>query len=98
MTDREILHTCPLFHINKSPSPNTPRLSMEVEPTIPVMSLAKPGGFIITIRRAEDDCDKPCIFRWNFLCDGWGPSGFVLFQHTPDGLKRVEIVPKPPPP
>ncbi|GES65444.1 hypothetical protein ATEIFO6365_0010037000 [Aspergillus terreus] len=74
--------------------PNTPRLSIEVEPTSPVISLANPGGFIVTIRRAEDDCDKPCIFRWNFLQDGWGPSGFMLFQRTPDGLKRVEGTPK----
>ncbi|KAL4747565.1 hypothetical protein BDW72DRAFT_206390 [Aspergillus terricola var. indicus] len=57
-----------------------------------------PGGFIVTICRAEDDCDKPCIFRWNFLQDGWGPSGFMLFQRTPGGLKRVEGTPKPPPP
>ncbi|KAJ5293932.1 hypothetical protein N7508_008753 [Penicillium antarcticum] len=63
------------------------------------MSLASPtGGFIVTVRRAEDDCDKPCIFRWSDLCDGWGPSGFVIFQHTPDGLKRVEVTPKRPPP
>lgn len=71
---------------------------MEIERTSPVMSLAKPRGFIITIRRAEDDCDKPCILRWNFLRDGLGPSGFMLFQHTPDGLKRVEGTPKSPPP
>ncbi|KAJ5645790.1 hypothetical protein N7490_002162 [Penicillium lividum] len=72
---------------------------MEVEPTLPVISLASPtGGFIITIRRAEDDCDKPCIFRWSGLCDGWGPSGFVIFQHTPHGLKMVEGTPKRPPP
>lgn len=99
MIDREIAPPCPLFQTNKYPSPNTPRLSMEVEPTLPVMSLANPtGGFIVTIRRAEDDCDKPCIFRWSNLCDGWGPSGFVIFQHTSDGLKRVEGTPKRPPP
>ncbi|KAJ6027628.1 hypothetical protein N7460_012445 [Penicillium canescens] len=99
MIGREIPPTCPSFQTNKYPSPNTPRLSMEVEPTLPVMSLASPtGGFIVTIRRAEDDCDKPCIFRWSDLCDGWGPSGFVIFQHTPDGLKRVEGMPKRPPP
>ncbi|KAJ5517802.1 hypothetical protein N7453_000224 [Penicillium expansum] len=56
------------------------------------------GGFIVTIRRAEDDCDKPCIFRWSALYDGWGPSGFVVFQHTPDGLERVEGKPERPPP
>ncbi|KAJ5922028.1 hypothetical protein N7516_009731 [Penicillium verrucosum] len=79
--------------------PNTPRLSMEVEPTFPAISLADPtGGFNVTIRRAEDDCDKPCIFRWSGLYDAWGPSGFVIFQHTPDGLKRIEGTPKRPPP
>ncbi|KAL4736659.1 hypothetical protein BDV11DRAFT_172724 [Aspergillus similis] len=78
--------------------PNTPRLSIQIEPTCPAVSLENPGGFIVTICRAEDDCDKPCIFRWNFLQDGWGPSGFMLFQRTPDGLKRVEGTPKPPPP
>ncbi|KAF3018336.1 hypothetical protein E8E15_006452 [Penicillium rubens] len=54
------------------------------------MSLDNPIGVIITIRRAEDDCSNPCIFRWNILRDGWGPSGFMLFQHTSDGLKKVE--------
>lgn len=70
---------------------------MEIRPS-DVISLKDPRGIIITIRRAEDDCSKPCIFRWNFLHDGWGPSGFVLFQHTSDGLKRVEGTPESPPP
>ena len=84
--------------LTNSPSLNTPRLSIEIEPTSPVISRENPGGFIVTIRRAEDDCDRPCIFRWSFLHDGWGPSGFMLFQRTPEGLKRVEGTPKPPPP
>lgn len=48
-------------------------------------------GPTITIRRAEDDCSNPCIFRWSMKRDGWGPSGFMLFQHTADGLKEVEV-------
>jgi hypothetical protein len=62
---------------------------MEIEPNR-VMSLDNPRGVIVTIRRAEGDCSNPCIFRWNILHDGWGPSGFMLFQHTSDGLKKVE--------
>ncbi|OQE22737.1 hypothetical protein PENFLA_c012G09822 [Penicillium flavigenum] len=62
------------------------------------MSLDNPRGVIITIRRAEDDCRNPCIFRWDILRDGWGPSGFMLFQHTSDGLKKVEGKHNSPPP
>jgi hypothetical protein len=96
MIDSEIHPTCTLFKTHKFPSPNTPRLSMEIESSA-VIALDNPRGVIITIRRAED-CSKPCIFRWNFLQDGWGPSGFMLFQHTSDGIKRVEGTPKSPPP
>jgi hypothetical protein len=70
---------------------------MEIQPSA-VIALDNPRGVIITIRRAEDDCSKPCIFRWNSRQDGWGPSGFMLFQHTPDGLKMVEGTPQSPPP
>ncbi|KAJ5673386.1 hypothetical protein N7507_002513 [Penicillium longicatenatum] len=55
-------------------------------------------GPLITIRRAEDDCNDPCIFRWSVEPDGWGPSGFMLFQHTSEGLKEVIVKQKSPPP
>ncbi|KAJ5164247.1 uncharacterized protein N7500_006077 [Penicillium coprophilum] len=72
---------------------------MEIESMPPVVCLSNPRlAIIVTIRRAEDDCDKPCIFRWSSIYDAWGPSGFVVFQHTPDGLKRVEGTPGRPPP
>ncbi|CAG8890836.1 unnamed protein product [Penicillium egyptiacum] len=66
---------------------------MEIEPNR-VISI----GVIITIRRAEDDYSNPCIFRWNFLHHGWGPSGFMIFQRTRDGLKKAERKHKSPPP
>ncbi|KAL5337272.1 hypothetical protein BJX70DRAFT_389328 [Aspergillus crustosus] len=35
------------------------------------MSLYNLRGFIITLRRTEDSCDTPCIFRWNaWLVEG----------------------------
>lgn len=70
---------------------------MEVEFAGDVMSLEDPRGFIVTITRT-DDSDQPCIFRWTVPHDGWGPSGFMLFQHTPNGLKRLEGNFQPPPP
>lgn len=63
---------------------------MEVQFAGKVMSLGDPRGFIVTIRRAEDDSDRPCIFRWTVTHDAWSPSGFMLFQHTPNGLKKLE--------
>ncbi|KAJ5523975.1 hypothetical protein N7494_010625 [Penicillium frequentans] len=90
MTDREILPTCTSFITNKFQRSNTPELCMEIEPSR-VIFLGNEVGPLITIRRAEDDCRNPCIFRWSIGCDGWGPSGFMLFQHTADGLKEVEV-------
>jgi len=72
-------------------------LSIEMAPSITV-SLECSLGIIVTIRRGEDGINKPCIFRWDYYCDGWGPSGFMLFKHTSEGLKKMEGNHRPPPP
>ncbi|KAJ5804569.1 uncharacterized protein N7518_000872 [Penicillium psychrosexuale] len=51
-----------------------------------------------SLRREEDGINKPCIFRWDVHCDAWGPSGFMLFKHTPEGLKNIEGNHRSPPP
>jgi hypothetical protein len=55
-------------------------------------------GINVTVHREEDGINKPCIFHWDIHCDPWGPSGFMLFQHTPEGLKKIEGNHQPPPP
>ncbi|KAJ5992001.1 hypothetical protein N7451_007725 [Penicillium sp. IBT 35674x] len=88
MTDRGILPTCTSFITNKFQSSNTPKLCMDIEPS---RFIFLEVGLIITIRRGEDDCSNPYVFRWAIECDGWGPSGFMVFQHTADGLKEAAV-------
>ncbi|KAJ5663823.1 hypothetical protein N7507_004554 [Penicillium longicatenatum] len=59
----------------------------ELAANIRISEHDRPGGIVITIRRAENDCSYPCIFRWSCQLDGWTPSGFMLFQHTPKTVK-----------
>ncbi|KAJ5420263.1 hypothetical protein N7465_002782 [Penicillium sp. CMV-2018d] len=80
-----------------SASSNTPVLSIEIAPDITV-SLDCPLSVLVTVRREEDDINKPCIFRWDVDCDAWGPSGFMLFRHTSEGLEKIEVDHRPPPP
>ncbi|CAG8416416.1 unnamed protein product [Penicillium salamii] len=68
---------------------NTPVLSIEIAPSV-THSIDDPLGFIVTVHREEDGIKKPCIFRWDVYHDAWGPSGFLLFQHTLEGLKKIE--------
>ncbi|CAG8054637.1 unnamed protein product [Penicillium nalgiovense] len=71
---------------------------MEIVPKSVTVSLTDPLGFLAIVHREEDGSNKPCIFRWSLSADAWGPSGFMLFQHTADGLKKVEGKHRPPPP
>lgn len=70
-------------------SPNTPDLIMEISPR-KVVNLTTQAGIVITIRREEDGYHGPCIFRWHERSDPWCSSGFMLFQHTPGGLRKIE--------
>lgn len=63
---------------------------MEIE-SDRVVSLTEPTGIIIiiiiTAFREQDSNDHPCIVNYDTDCDSWGPSGFMLLQHTTtDGL------------
>ncbi|CDM28848.1 unnamed protein product [Penicillium roqueforti FM164] len=74
---------------DEPPNLNTPVLSIEIAPSITV-SLNCPLGILVTVHREEDGINKPCISRWDVHCDAWGPLGFMLFRHTPQGLKNIE--------
>lgn len=64
---------------------------MEIE-SDRVVSVTEPTGIIIIVHREQDGhYEKACIFNYDTDCDPWGPSGFVLLQHTTaDGLKRLQ--------
>jgi hypothetical protein len=45
-----------------------------------------------TIRRVQDGHDKPCIFLWDLVTDGFRPWGFILLHHTAHGgLEKIEV-------
>jgi hypothetical protein len=102
MTDRESFNSAiDLYHLSRvskylqTLSSNTPVLSLEIAPGLTV-SLTEPLGILAVARREEDGSNKPCIFRWSVSSDVWGPSGYILFQHTANGLKKVEGKHRPP--
>jgi hypothetical protein len=45
----------------------------------------------VTIQRTRDSHEEPCIFNWSAHDDGYGPSGFLLFRHTANGLRKIDI-------
>ncbi|OQE22851.1 hypothetical protein PENFLA_c012G05203 [Penicillium flavigenum] len=80
----------------QAPISNTPVLCLEIAPSLTV-SLTEPLGILAVVRREEDGSNKPCIFHWSVSSDVWGPSGYILFQHTVNGLKKVGKHRLPPP-
>ncbi|KAJ6128908.1 hypothetical protein N7471_010125 [Penicillium samsonianum] len=74
-----------------------PELAKNIAPSITI-SIDRPLGILVTVHREEDGINKPRIFRWDVYCDAWGPSGFMLFHHTSEGLKKIEGNHVPPPP
>jgi len=67
-------------------SPGTPRLFLQVTSTRRQLSLTLPYVVNFTIRRAKNDgSDRPCVFRWHPLFDGFSNQGFILLQHIATG-------------
>lgn len=46
---------------------------------------------LVTIRRTRDMHEEPCIFNWSGYNDGCGPLGYLLFRHTENGLRKIDI-------
>jgi hypothetical protein len=46
---------------------------------------------LVTFQRTRDSREEPCIFSWSESNDGYGPSGFLLFRHTANGLRKIDI-------
>jgi hypothetical protein len=72
--------------------PETPHLKLELALG---SKLTEDSGchVLATIHRAGDSHEEPCIFRWGRHD---ATAAFLLFHHTPDGLRKIEIASEPP--
>lgn len=48
-------------------------------------------AILVTIKRTRDMHEEPCIFNWSARNDGCGPLGYLLFCHTVNGLRKINI-------
>lgn len=46
---------------------------------------------LVKIHRIRDMHEYPCVFNWSSSNDGCGPLGFLLFRHTENGLRKIDI-------
>jgi hypothetical protein len=46
---------------------------------------------LVTIQWINDSFEEPCIFSWSIRNNAVGPQGFLLFRHTANGLRKIEI-------
>ncbi|KFY31521.1 hypothetical protein V493_01029 [Pseudogymnoascus sp. VKM F-4281 (FW-2241)] len=78
-----------LFTENDYP-PDTPHLRMELA-LKPDLTEDSDCNLNVTIQRTRDMHEEQCIFHWNGREDGCGPLGFLLFRHTENGLRKINI-------
>lgn len=75
------------FSQDEKHRPNTPHVNMDL---VPAPFTKDSSCFVlVTFTRAPDGHNEPCIFYWSPFYDAFGPSGFLLFQHTGNGLEQV---------
>ncbi|OPB40897.1 hypothetical protein A0O28_0009780 [Trichoderma guizhouense] len=71
-----------------------PQLALEVNAS-PRLSLTLPYDIEFTLRRIDDDSDRPCIVRWSPGVEAFSAAGLELWRHTNhengDSLVRVQV-------
>lgn len=76
------------------PRSDTPSISIAIQLLNGSDTIAKTGkdGILITLTRAHDGHDQPCIFYWSGSRDGFASDGFLLLHRAADDqLEKIEV-------